>query len=323
MLSISKSKIFIILALFVAFFAAVTQPFGFSPDYTQYELFFREIRVDFLNVMRESRFEPGFSIAAAGISRLIGSDVLVYGIFVFSSMAYKLCYTRKMSSGSYLYLAIIFYFFRFFPLHELNQLRAALAISLIFAACFYVWTARAWVGGAACVLAATFHYSSLIISPFLFLPKIGRLKSVILALSVFFALYLASNFAIEFAQKFFLVFETYDDNGFGERAINPLSPVLFPEFFLLVAALVFWGEMTDKMQKIVTIQLMGVAIFYALIDFHVVAVRSREFFSVLRTLFIAQAAGCSNRLKFYIYIFVVLSMALSVYQYLFLDFFHK
>ena len=155
------------------------------------------------------------------------------------------------------------------------------------------------------------------------MPKIGRLKSVILALLVFFSLYLAFNFAIGFAQKFFLVFETYDDNRFGERAVNPLSLVLFPEFFLLVAAFVFWGEMTDKMQKIVTIQLMGVAIFYVLIDFQVIAVRSREFFSVLRTLFIAQAAGCSNRLKFAIYIFVVLSMALSVYQYLFLDFFHK
>lgn len=323
MILISKSKIFIVSALFIAFFVAITQPFGFSPDYTQYELFFHEIRTDFWNVVRESRFEPAFSIIAGGISGLVFSDVLVYGILVFVSMIFKLFYTRKISSDSYFYLAIIFYFFKFFSLHELTQLRASLSISFIFAACFLIWTAKPWMGGVACGLAATFHYSSLIISPFLFLPRLGRLKSVILALLVYVGVYFASNYAIGIAEIIFPIFESYSANGFGERTVNPLSPVLFPEFFLLVVSIIFWGEMTEKMQKIVTIQLVGVAIFYALIDFQVVAVRSREFFSVLWTLFIAQAAGCSNRLKFAIYIFVVLSMALSVYQYLFLDFFHK
>jgi hypothetical protein len=320
-----KFKIFFTFFLLLAFIIAATQPFGYSPDYTQYEFFFQQIRFDFLRIVQASRFEPGFSFLSGTLSWAFSSDIMVYSFLVAIAMFLKLIYTRKISFGIYFYLAIIFYFSKFFILHELTQLRVALAISFIFASCFWLWNGMRWKGVIGCVCATSFHYSSLMLFPFLFAPKLNRTKSLAIALFIFIVLSLISHYVVDLAGKFFPVFESYESSAllFHTNDINPLSPVLLPEFFLLIMSFIFWHDLTENMQKIVFIELIGFAIFYSLIDYQVVAVRGREFFSVLWTLFIAQAGFCKSRLQLSIFIsiFILATIMLSIYQYFYLDFF--
>jgi len=315
-------------ALFIlsisAFLIAVLQPFGYSPDYTNYEFFFQQVRIDFLGQLKESRFEPGFIYFSGWLAKIFTSDLLVYGLLVFLSIAVKLFFLKRFSNNAYyIYLACIFYAFKFFPLHELTQLRASLAVSVMMAALYFVQNEKKAVGVALCALAFSFHYSSGILFPFLFLPRLSRNMALGLALAVFSTLYLISHYAVDIASSYFPVFQMYQFSGLGERAINRFSPVFFPEFFMLAFGLYFWKSINDGMRHIIAIQLLGFAILYAFIEFPVVAVRGREFFSVLWTLFIVQASDCKNKIKFPIYIFVVASITLSLYQYSYLVFFGR
>lgn len=324
MLNIKKTNVILFFLVLLAFLAAVLQPFGVSPDYRNYELYFQHVRSDFLSAAAEYRFEPGFAYATGALTTLFANDVLIYGVLVAVSMSVKVIYLKRFAYDRYcLYLAYAFYAFRFFPLHELTQLRASLATSFMFVACFYLWRRKWPLGAGACAIGTSFHYSSFMLLPFFFLPKLGRKTSLMFAALTFVSLYLGAHFLITLTGEYLAVFESYELQGYGEETVNPLSPVFFPEFFMLSFSLYYWNKLTDSMQRIVTIELIGFAMLYALIDFPVVAVRGREFFAVLWTLFISQSAVCKSGVKRAVYIFVVASMALSLFQYIYLDFFGR
>lgn len=322
MFKLKKINVFIFLVILVAFFIAIYQPFGLSPDYANYEYFFQQVRLDFSDELKYNRFEPGFMYATGALVNFFASDIWVYGSFVVIAITIKLVYLERFSYSRYFtYLTCALYMIKFFPLLELTQLRASLGISFLLAAFFYIQNNRKLLGAAVGVAAILFHYSSLMLLPFLFLPKLSRIKSIIVALSIFSILYLTSRYGIGLAGNYLLVFQEYESHGYGERAVNGFSPVFFPEFFLLAFALFYWQDLTDGMRRIVTIELIGFSIFYALIDYPVVAVRGREFFSVMWILFVVQGAVCVDKVKLAIYIFISASVSLAVYQYLFLDFF--
>lgn len=260
-----------------AFLVAVLQPFGIAPDYPNYEYFFQQARVDFVGG-GVVRFEPGFVYIATLLGKLISSDLLVYGIFVVMAVVIKLFAMNQtfISAGArrkyYLYLGIVFFLCRFFPLHELTQLRASLAISFIMLGAFLVWQRRRALGAAAALGAVLFHYSSLIVAPFYFLPRMSRRLALMLPVGLMLLLHFLSPLVIGVAQIYFLVFETYEF-GHPEDALNPLSPVLLPEFFLIVVAFMYWRHLNEAMRRIVVIEMFGLALFYGLIDFVVIAVR--------------------------------------------------
>jgi hypothetical protein len=230
--------------------------------------------------------------------------------------------TEKRSHQYYLYLAIGFYLFRFFPLHELTQLRAALSVAAIFLAATALWEKRRVKGTGFAMIAASLHYSSLMLTPLFYLPRFSRRKAIIISVSAGALLYLASKLMISVAQVYFAVFQTYEF-GFAEDMPKPFSVVFFPEFYMIGISLLFWEDLTELMQRIVVLQMLGFAMFYGLIDFSVVAVRGRELYSVLWAIFIVQAAGVPSRFRYLLHIFIVSFAILSFYQYFVLDFFHN
>lgn len=308
-----------------AFLIAVLQPLGVTPDYTNYEYFFQKMRGEFAGE-GNVRFEPGFVYASTLLATAFSSDLIVYGIFVVIAMLIKLIAIEWTFVGTgqrrqyYFYLAIIFYVCKFFPLHELTQLRASLAISFVMIGACMVWNGQRWRGALAAVAAGLFHYSSLMVAPFYFLPRMSRRMALLLPLGLMLLLQFLSPLAIGVAQIYFVVFDTYE---FGDPAdaLNPLSPVLLPEFFLLVVAFVYWRHLNDGMRRIVVLEMVGFAIFYGLFDFGVIAVRAREFFSVLWTLFLVQAGDLPQRMRLLVNAFVAMMLLLSFYQYFILNFF--
>ena len=313
--------------VFVAFLVAALQPFGISPDFENYNSFFDTARQDF-GFGIDTRFEPGFVFLAGVLSKVMSENVVVYGILVVLCLTIKLYVINRFSlpdrrkSGYYVFLAVAFYLFRFFPLHELTQLRAALSVAAIFLTLLFLWGGERLKAIGFVVVAATLHYSSLMITPLLFVSRLSRRTVIIVSIVGALLLYVASQAVVSVAGVYFAVFQTYEF-GFAEDMPNPLSPVFFPEFYLIAVSLIFWKDLTEVMRRIAVLQLLAFAIFYGLIDFSVVAVRGRELFSVLWTLYIVQASGASARVRYLLHVFVAASVALSIYLYFILNFFSK
>ena len=78
-LVVSKRTLAIGCLALLAFYFAVAQPFGYSPDFKQYEFFFQEVRQYASEIRSVNRFEPAFFYVSAALSKVIISDVLLYG----------------------------------------------------------------------------------------------------------------------------------------------------------------------------------------------------------------------------------------------------
>lgn len=309
------------LAALIALFIAIQQPFGYSPDYSQYESFFYNIKNYFDEASAENRFEPGFFYTSYVLIRFIPSEVVVYGVLAAVSVAIKLGYVVRFSQGRMYFWAFAFFAFKFFPLHELTQLRASLAAAFLMAAFYYLVSGMKKRSIALCIVAVMFHYSALMVVPFMFMPQIGLKKLIPLAALLFIVLFLVSDYLIGLAGSGFSVFELYEESGYSQREINLISPVFFPEFFMIVVSLILWPRLTDIMRRVVMIEIMGFAMFYAFSSYGVVAVRGRELFSIFWIFFVAQMPMKYNKIKLALVVFVYSSIALSLYLYFLSDFF--
>ena len=321
MYRLSKKNIAIILMTVLSFLVAYVQPFGLSPDYLSYEFFFQEVRPFFDGQKYESRFEPGFFYVSIFLTQVFESDLAVYGLFVLFSIYIKLKYGLKGAVGIYFWVAGIFYFFKYFSLHELTQLRAALSAAFLIVAFFYTQEGNRRVGLFACFIAALFHYSALIIFPFIFLPRLDRRQIIFAAAIALMILSVFAPYLINLAGANFQVFEMYGDFKDRLRPLNRFSPVFFPEFFIILFSLIFWGDLTDVMKRVVTVEIIGFSLFYAFYDYGVVAVRGRELFSIFWLFYVAQGAFCGFRMRLGLNIFVISSIAISVYLFFINDFF--
>lgn len=318
----SRNLVIIFIISSFAFFIAAFQPFGLSPDYENYEIFFQDARDDFWGLADETRFEPAFVYLTGVLVKALNVDVFVYGVMVFISVALKSYFIHRMSLGYFALVALVFYLFKIFPLHELTQLRAALAAAFVIGACFFVWSGRPWHGLLMCVPAFLFHYSSLMVFPFLFVPRVEREKALVIPFCIFLLLFVIVQYVVVMLEGFVPVFQSYESLNYGGEVVNPWSIVMWPEFFMILAAMFFWRDLTDVMRRIVVLQLIGFAIFYAAIQFPVVAARGREMFSVLWVLFVGQGFASTLRVKISIIAFVIFSIIVSINLYLILDFFH-
>ena len=310
---ISKRKIAIILMALFSFVIAFEQPFGYSPDYTQYEFFFQQIRAYFVATKLTNRFEPGFFYISFWLTQVFNSDLFVYSVFVFFAIFVKFFYGLRDVVGNYFWMAVAFYFFKFFPLHELTQLRAALGASFMIAAFFYIEKGNRWQGILLCLIATSFHYSALMLAPFLFLPRLDRRQILLITAVIFFVCFIFASYLILLVGKNVQVFETYGDYTSSLGKLNRFSPAFFPEYFIILFSFYFWEKLTEIMRRVVAIEMIGYAIFYAFADYGVVAVRGREFFSVIWIFFVAQGTVTGAKARLGINIFVVLSIILGIY----------
>ena len=296
-----------------AFFISFLKPFGLSPDYSQYELFFGDLNADFAGTAISSRFEPGFVFISGVLIKFLGSDAAAYSVFVLLSIWVKLRWGLKDALGVYFWIAVVFYFFKYFPLHELNQLRAALGAAAAVLAFSIKEDGKTKLAFYVCCAGVLFHYSVLIILPFLFLPRFDRRGVLLISLVVYAVCALFVTGLQQFAAKYFSVLELYETASGSEKEFNKFSPVFFPEFMLIGFSLWWWRHLTPLMQRVVYLQLIGFALLYAFSSIGVVAVRTHEFFSVLWIFYVAHAQFVKRRIRNLIFVFVLLSVAISVY----------
>jgi hypothetical protein len=313
-----RKKDFYLILFFISFGFVIscTQIFGESPDYAQYNDFFDLVRNTGLNILFESRFEPGFSILAIVLTKLIATNVIVYSWIVAAALMLKGLAINAYSSNKKIFIFVaVFYLARYFSLHELTQLRAACSIALMLISAIILWRGSFLLGILICALAVTFHLSSIAIIPALFLNSTKRWQALFIALLVFFSAYFFSDLITGYLGNVNSVFINYQSAGFGDIKPNPFAVQVIIDWVMIIFSLIVWNRLSSLMRRIVLLELIGVAIFYGVLEFSVIAHRIREFYSVFWVFFVADGLRQNNTklvtfsfgfisILFYSYIFI-------------------
>lgn len=318
-----RQYIYIAFALSAAaFWVSWTNYFGYSRDYENYEYFFNLLRYRFSSFFNTHRFEPAFAMIARLLVAFVQSNEMVYALFVAPAVFLKILLMGRWSKGYVFFaLAVLLYFFRFFPLHELTQVRASSALVFIMFSLYYRVQNRFYMAAAFGMTAFLFHYSSALVVPFIFLPELKAKEVVLLGASLFFGIYIFSLQIVPIAATYFTSIESTLRSIVDSDGLNPLSPLLYPEYFMIFVSLIFWEDLTRAMRFIVSMQIFGLAMGLAFYDFPVLAVRSHELFIFLWVFFVAQASHCRMEVKIAVIAFTGAMSFLGIYVYYMSNFF--
>jgi|GEM_PF-2162341 len=347
LVSRQKVEIYFLTVIFalLAFFVAVFQSFGESPDYSQYTMLFDYLRNEDGSIPI-AKFEPFFLALARLFNQYIGVDNIEYGCFVLIAISVKVLvfyhnaipqkndfpFMRLIGNHfqqSHLFAAcrymplsrfwailalltgLVLYFFRFFPLHELTQIRAGLAASFLLLAAYMVWENHVGWAVLFSTVAITFHYSSLFIVPFLFFRVVDR-KAVIWGSILFMLIVLALKFyLLNVFSEYFIPLQMALMTGFGDKSLNLFSPSLLLDWGIILFALWGWRYLTNEMKTVVFLELIGMSLFYATTDMQLIASRGRELFSIFWIAFIIQGiAHCNSIIRLGCLVFSLLSFVL-------------
>lgn len=302
--------------VFIGFLLSVTQILGESPDYSQYDEFFDLVRSEGLDTLIVSRFEPGFSIFSIFLTALFATNVFVYSWIVVAAMLLKGWAISVYSADQKIFFIVAaFYFARYFPIHELTQLRAACAIALILVGAIVLWEGNFLVGTLICASTLLFHMSAAAVIPALFLPSSKRWQVMFIAFATLVLTSTFSDFFTGYLGDFIPIVAAYQTGGFGEDRPNPFAIQLLIDWTMITVSLIMWNRLSSLMKRIVLFEIIGMAIFYGAIDLAVVAHRTREFYSVFWVLFVTDGLR-QNGTKLLTYSFVFVSAIF--YSYVFI-----
>ena len=300
---------------FFGFLLSVTQIFGESPDYFNYNAFFDLVRRESLNTLAVSRFEPGFSLFAIFLTTLFTSNSIVYSCIVFTALLLKGWAIRTYSPSVSIFLVVAaLYFVRYFPLHELTQLRAACAIALILVGAIAIWKGNFYSGTLICIISLAFHMSAAAIIPTLFIAASKRSKIIFISFIAFVVTSICAMLVTGYLASYIRILESYQTHGFADVKPNPFAIQLLIDWAIIIISFIVWGRLTALMKRIILIELIGMAIFYASIDLGIVVHRIREFYSVLWVFFVAEGLQQKSTKEFSYIIFLVF---IIFYSYLF------
>jgi hypothetical protein len=319
-----RLRVYLVVALaFFGFILSVTQVFGESLDYSQYFAFFDLARSEGLDIISVSRFEPGFSIFSAFLTALFISNLVVYAWIVAAAMLLKGWAINAYSSSQKIFLVLaIFYLVRYFPLHELTQLRAACAIALLLVGVIFLWGGNLRYGLLIFASSVFLQMSALAVIPALFLKVSKRWEVILIAISAYILTSILMGEISGYLANYIEILSAYQKNGYYETKPNPFAIHLLIDWWIIIFSLISWSRLTLLMRRVIMLELIGMAIFYAGIDFGVIAHRIRDFYSIFWVFFIADGLrlGATKVLS---YSFVL--VCVLFYSYLFIlsgNFFH-
>jgi hypothetical protein len=322
-----RDNSFRIIQFFLSFgvvaYLVIFNPFGMAPDYSPYISYFDIMRAKgFVNPFQ---YEPGFVLLSWILVVLMPTSGLVFGVLAGLASTLKLILFSKLASPFAYFLIFLLFLFKYFPLQDCNQIRIALAlVFLIFTYYKVVVVEDLRMAIIFSLISIIFHYSTLAVFPFLLLlrHKFSENKYYAIGFAglVFSGLALASYFAVHFLMGFIPRFSSYA-GSFQPAVSNPLSPVFYPEFFLITVSLVLWEDLTTNMKKVVALQLVGFAIFYGLYDFGVIGTRLREVIAIFWLFYLVDFSKMTINLKRATVFFVLMNIALGSYLFYFSNYF--
>jgi len=295
---------------------AYSQIYGVSRDYIFYEEFFDSARVYLLDIIHMTRFEPAFVLTTLFFSVFFSSSIGIYTALVACSALMKGAVFFFHSEKWQIFLFVsIYYLLRYFPLHELTQIRASLSIGFLMIGSIFLWQGYLKSSLVMFVFSALFHMSALVAIPLLLLRPTRRWITILLVVLIFiFLKFGASLIVTRFLQDNVEVFSMYEKNGYEGYGITILNPTTLLDAALIIVGFLNWSKLTPMMRLIIFLQALGLDFYYALGNFGVMAHRLRELISVFWIFFIIESLR-KNILKVPVIVYSIICFGL--YGYLF------
>lgn len=294
-----------------------------SADYSNYESLFARIARFGLQSLFEERTEPLFILVVyLGVSFGL-SGASLYALLLWISLFVKAAalWCLQASKGIVL-LVVTYYACRHLPLHELTQLRAGMASSFLLLA----WaTNRPIYSMLAATIACLFHYSAIVVAPFILLRWLNSktilssskgvkkphplAKWTLLLIIVSVAYLLTANIdaLLVFAGKYSTGIDLYYQTGFGDEKITLISGAV-----ALDLTFIFLVLMTTKKHKLQSRYLSATIIFSLLLfmgltSLPTLAFRLRELFSIFLIPLIINMVNEGHIQRIIAFIYVVVS----------------
>jgi hypothetical protein len=299
---------------------------GQSQDFENYADYFDEARTLALRsgeLLAEQRFEPVFAVLAAALAPTF-SDVVALALLAALAFFLKWSALARLSAGRLAFWgALVFYLVRFAPLHELTQIRLAIALALWMLALTQVRRPTFWV---LLILFPLTHYSTFVLVPLTWAWRMlvlqpdtyQRIERLIWssALACVVVVGILLETVLQPLAALFSILDFYAKAGFGEDQVNVFNvPTLLNiGFWLLFATL---RGSTPAQRFWLWTQLLAFSIFFAAREFPVIAHRMNEMLSLAWVLYLANTLSLRGRRGQLARAYLVLAVPLYVYVYAF------
>ena len=231
---LSKNRLYLFTTVFFLSLLTSIRIFGVDRDYYNYEKFYEKISIGGYS----SRFEPGFELVANLFKILAGLDSFTLFLFFIAFVSLYLKFSI-LSNIRHYSLLILIYIMLILTLHEMMQIRIALATGIMYWALYKSthfnigFLKRVVLIGAG----VSMHYSVIILAPFILFDQIFYKHSrVLIALFIAIIFPVFINLTISIAADFSPMVRHYlmqigegintDINLFSSRNII-LSTILF------------------------------------------------------------------------------------------------
>jgi len=293
-------------------------------DFLNYANIFEIARSTTILEVFTQRYEPLFLLLTSLLASLTADDVIVFAALMAISTAMKVSAIHSFSRSRQVSgLVLAWYALRFFPLHELTQIRIALALGLWLLAL----TMRNSISAYSLAIAAVLmHYSTAILFPVVWAwraverspEKYRRIELRLLlgGIGVVALVGISLRPLLDQLSLIFSILDIYSNDGFGEDRVNPFSiAVILDSLMLLTAWLVASNDTRSRFWM--TILTLSLATFYVLFDFPVLAHRIREMFGICWLPYLAY----SLRQRGLPGLHAQLVVCISIPAYIYLDFF--
>lgn len=255
----------------------------FRPD-TMHDYF--EYQKYFLGIENE-RLEIGFKFIIGLLNTEVNDTIFFFALFAILSIGFRLWFIQKYAS--FFFLSIVVYLANVYILHDMIQIRAAIASAALLWSTIYIYQRK--FGRFICVvlLATLFHYSSLAILP-LYVLNIHKTKWMYFILPLSYVCYilgirvgmLIQHIPIDFIQNLYdmysysAIFEKEEVNVFN---LLHLMRCIFFYFILFRSTMIVKkNAYTILYLKIYVLSLTALVL---LSDIPVFAFRISELFQVI------------------------------------------
>ena len=265
--SLNKELFLFPLALFFSLLAAL-RLLGIDRDFDQYRIFF-----DDLSFPYDGRFELGFVYFSFVIKRSFGSFFALLFFVALLSLVVKFYLILKLPNSWYW---LIVYLLVLFPLHEMTQMRVAIAIAFGYLA-LYLFTNR--VGSVwpflLLFIASMFQYSILILMPFFIFSKYVKYFDWRILLFLIFSPAILVFNSIEYA-SFLNPIIFWELNSIGEYSTNPFSILNISLISVVAIGISYANNFPASKLPWLYLSAMGLGLYYGLMEIPVFAHRLLE-----------------------------------------------
>jgi hypothetical protein len=248
--------------------------FGYDRDYFSYLRFYEKTYFG-----ESSRFEPGFQFITNVFKAFMGPDSFTFYLFFIAFVSLVPKFLILKNSRNYILMMAI-YVMLIMPLHEMTQIRISVACGVMFWALHIsidsnrsLLNRLMWV-----LLGVSFHYSSIILAPFILLPNWFNKRSLVWIIAVPLLLALAISSSMTMLVKLIPIIGFYlEQVTLGEElVINPYSSRNLIFLTLVAIGLFNLEHISDRMLPWFYVSVAGLALWYSFMWLPVFAHRFLE-----------------------------------------------